>query len=455
MCGTALTLLHNLLFYLGKVLYPIGLSAHYEVSHLRTCLQSGILVGAIASICLITCLVVSLRWTRALLTGWLVFVVMIFPTLGIVKVTDVDVANRYVYLPSIGIILTLAWALSRSTIIADRYIGQKCRVLICGGILVLAGGEGILTHRYSLCWRDSRSLYAHMLSMYPTSSVLHNNFATDLQAMGQLEEAIMHFRAAIDGDPNSFRAHYNLALALHDRDGPSDEVVQHYRTALMSRPSFVPGYVNLGGVLIRKGDLSDAEAALSKATEIDPHFGLAHYNLGNVLIFSGRPLDGVAALHEALRISPDSLLVIKGLAWLMATHPSAEVRDPNEAIRLAERALAMTGGRDVGVLDTLAAAYALEGSYKKAVETAEKARALATRVRNYELADQIQERLRLYQFECPYYEDPKVQLERLMAKAKKAEDGGPKTEDSERTTGDREPVTDDLQEVQDETETMQ
>ena len=139
---TILMLLRNLLFYLGKIFCPIALSAHYEASRLGGWLQPELLVGAIGSICLIACLVVSLRWTRALLTGWLIFVVMILPTLGIVKVTEVDVANRYVYLPSVGIILTLAWALSRSTIIAGRCVGQKLRILICGGILVLAERRG-------------------------------------------------------------------------------------------------------------------------------------------------------------------------------------------------------------------------------------------------------------------------------------------------------------------------
>ena len=293
-----------------------------------------------------------------------------------------------------------------------------------------------------------------MLRMYPTSSVLHNNFATDLQVMGQLEEAIAHFRAAIDMDPNSFRAHYNLALALQDHNGPSDEVVEHYRTVLKIKPSFVPGYVNLGGVLIRQGNLSEAESVLSKATEIDPRFGLARYNLGNALIFGGKPVEGVAALHEALRISPDSLIAIKTLAWILATHPSTEIRDVNEAIRLAERADGMTQGRDVRVLDALAAAYALDGRYKKAVETAKKAWAIAKRARNYELADEIQERLRLYQFECPYYENPKVQLERMVAKGKRAEDGGPKTEDGGLPTENCEPQTENSLEISDEADAI-
>jgi hypothetical protein len=111
----------------------------------------------------------------------------------------------------------------------------------------------------------------------------------------------------------------------------------------------------------------------------------------------------------------------------------------------------VTQGRDVGVLDALAAAYALNGRYKKAVETGRKALTLAKQMRNYELADQIEERLRLYQFECPYYEDPKVQLERIVAKWK-AVDDRPKAEGP--TAEEREPETENSLEISDEADAI-
>jgi hypothetical protein len=115
--------------------------------------------------------------------------------------------------------------------------------------------------------------------------------------------------------------------------------------------------------------------------------------------------------------------------------------------------MALTQGRDVRVLDTLAAAYAEKGQYRKAVETGEEALVMANRLRNYDLVADIEERLRLYQWGCPYYEDPKVQLDRLLAKTK--------SDDRGRMTPDREPPTDDwqldtknsTQEVQDANET--
>jgi len=228
--------------------------------------------------------------------------------------------------------------------------------------------------------------------------------------------------------------------------------MDQYKTVLKGDSAFSPrAALNVGSIHLERGQVEQAVTCFRAALEMDGSLIEAHCNLGTSLVVIGEVEEGMAYLRQAVRISPDFVLAVRHLAWFLATHPSAEVRDPNEAIRLAERAMAMTQGRDAGVLDTLAAAYALDGQYKKAVETAQKAFAIASRMRNYELADQIQERLRLYQFECPYYEDPKVQLERLVAKAKKAQNREPRTEDGELDSRVRE---NDNLEVSDEAETI-
>ena len=270
---------------------------------------------------------------------------------------------------------------------------------------------------YLTQWRDSVGLHEYMLSIDPRSVGVHANLGVEFTRQGNIRDAISHYHIALSESPGRAHIRYNLAVALQGLPDKADEAIEQYQEVLKANSMFsLQAALNLGNLHLHKGQIHLAIENYRKALEIRPLFVAARCNLGKALVIAGEWAEGIEHLREAVRLQPGFLLAKKELAWFLATHPSAEVRDANEAIRLAERAMAMTGGRDVGVLDTLAAAHALEGRYKKAVETAEKARALAVRVRNHELADQIQERLRLYQFECPYYEDPKVQLERLMAK---------------------------------------
>jgi tetratricopeptide (TPR) repeat protein len=201
----------------------------------------------------------------------------------------------------------------------------------------------------------------------------------------------------------------------------ADEVVRHYRRALQIKPSLVQAHTNLGLVLLRTGNSSDGLASLRKAVEIAPAFAPARYNLGNTLVIVGQPDEGLSHLRNAIANSPGFTLASEILAWFLATHPDSRVRDPNAAVETAEQARTMTRDRDAGVLDTLAAAYASGGQYRKAVEAAQKALGVASRLGVDELAGQIEDRLRLYENHTGYYEDPHLQLDRMIAKAKKRE----------------------------------
>jgi len=405
---------HNIVFYLAKVVYPANLSAHYGYAAPRATL-----IGLVAASLLIPLLIMSLKRTRALMTGWLVFFVMILPAMGIISVTPVTAANRYLYLPSIGFILITAWCLA--AVLGQH--GSRRRVwmpsAVVAGFLLVASAEAAAARAYMNRWHDSTSLYEYMLTLTPDSGILHRDLGAALSKAGRSEEAVEHYRQALRTRPHDPLIHFNLATDLAKSEDKIEEAIEHYEKAVEIDPAHLKAHLNLGSMFLSKGQVEEAVVHCEEAVQLNPQFVLAQYNLGKVLAIAGRPVDAIQHLREAIRLNPGFALATKDLAWFLATHPSAEVRDANEAIRLAERAREATQGQDVGVLDALAAAYALDGQYKKAVETAQKALAMATRLRSHELADRIQERLRLYQLECPYYEDPKVQLERLVAKRKK------------------------------------
>jgi len=231
-------------------------------------------------------------------------------------------------------------------------------------------------------------------------------------------------------------AHYNLALAL-SRQGPqhTTEVIEHYQKALEADPTLTVAYLNLGNVFLATGDCDRAIEQYQEILENRSDFAPAHYKLGLALILSGKPGEGLEQLREALKINPSFLLALKDAAWFLATHPDEAVRDPNEALEHAERAATLSGGRDAGVLDVLAAAYASDAQYARAVETAQEALTIARRLRNDELAARIEEHLRAYEMERPYLESPRVQLERMVAKTKREEtQAGGATQDSKLET---------------------
>jgi len=440
---------HNIFFYFCKVLWPTRMSPHYEPVDCLALSSPTMIVSIIGTCALIGGALVSLRWTRAIAMGCLIAFVMLFPASGIISHTIVLVANRYLYLPFIGILLLLAWMLTK-LLVTSAAVGLPWRRLGVPLIVaILASGEAVATRSYLRHWVDTTTLHEYMLSMFPNSAPLHIDFAVALKSQGRQEEAVEHYRAALRADPVSYGAHYNLALTLDELGGQPDEVVRHYRRALQIRPSLVQAHMNLGLVLFRTGNRCEGLASLRKGAELAPESPLVRYNLGRILVVAGQPEEGLSHLRKAMALNPTFLPASRGLAWLLATHPNSQIRDASEAVRLAEQARAMTRDGDPSVLDTLAAAYASAGQYCKAVETAQKALAVATRLRADKLATQIEARLHLYEKDTAYYEDPRVQFERVLAEAQKGEQaGGRRREAGEPATDNRELRTEGL-EVQD------
>jgi spermidine synthase len=139
---------------------------------------------------------------------------------------------------------------------------------------------------------------------------------------------------------------------------------------------------------------------LRKATELDPKYAQAHFNLGDAFYSRGRVPEALAQWREGLRAEPNRLSVLNQMAWVLATSTQPSIRDGAEAVRLAARAVEVTGGRDLAALDTLAAAYAEMGRFDQAVETARRALALAEN--RQPLAAAIQARIALYEGKQPF-----------------------------------------------------
>ncbi len=191
-----LTLAHNIVFYLRKMLWPTDLTSHYPYPDPFTLEHPAVLAGVIGTGLLLASLVVALRWTRAPLSGWSMFFVQILPTMGIIGFTNVIASDKFAYLPAVGVLLVLAALLC--WISAPGRPRSRARLVSVGAlIVVVVAFECRATRAYLGHWRDSDSLSLHMLALAPDSGALHN------RNRDRTEEAIEAYREALRLEPYS------------------------------------------------------------------------------------------------------------------------------------------------------------------------------------------------------------------------------------------------------------
>jgi len=192
----------------------------------------------------------------------------------------------------------------------------------------------------------------------------------------------------------------NLGHALMAK-GNVDEAIPHFKRALDLGPETADYHTNLGIALAKKGRMADAIPHFERALALSPNAVDAHYYLGKALVMSGRAVEGLAYWRQALRKDPDNLQVLNDTAWVLATSRDASLRNGDEALPLAEHAVQLTSAREPGILGTLAAVYAETGRFDKAVELEQRATGLATQQGNAALAQSLNARLALYQEKTP------------------------------------------------------
>jgi len=329
-----LILCHNIVFYLFKIVWPVDLSVHYAYPKLALS-DPMVLAGVVGTCALVPALVISLRWTRALLTGCLIFFVVALPTMGLVGFTIVLTSDKYAYLPSVGLLLAAAWALCRAeggVVPIGRPTPRQIGVLAV--VLALAGLEARATRHTLAKWSDTEGLYRHTIELDPGALRAYNNLALTLADKGRLDEAIDTYRQALRVDPKYPLAHKNLAATLAQL-GRLDQAIAHYTRALELEPDQPAVHYNLANVLARKGDVDGAIAHYEAVLRLQP-LPLAHFALGNLLLSNGRFDEAIPHLSEVVRLKPDMAAAHSnlGAALLRTGHVAEAVNHFAEAIRL-------------------------------------------------------------------------------------------------------------------------
>jgi Flp pilus assembly protein TadD len=448
--------------YLRQMVLPIGLSVFYP--HPRHRLSITHIAAAVLLLIAISAGAFVLRRKHAyFLTGWCWFLGMLVPVIGIVQVGVQARADRYTYLPQIGLYILLIW------LVADMSSARRNRGIVLGPVMAFL--VLILmwcAWKQTTYWRDSRSLWVQALAVNsendtahnalsdvalrenrldeavfharkaleirPDSADAHSNLGIALSGTGRREEARIQFQKVLATSPNRPRVHYNLATLLLD-SGRLDDAIAEFQKELKIHPDFVEAYSNLGIALTRKGELDDALAHFQKALEMDSGRPKVHYNVATVLLQKGQRDQAIAHLEKELQINPASaeahndlgiawsqegridqaisewqktlelepnnLNAHCNLAWIFATFPDDAIRNGTKAVSLAERALQLSGERDPRIYRLLAAAYAENGQFDEAIETAQRGSHLAIEQENYALADRLESNVDLYRRSAP------------------------------------------------------
>jgi tetratricopeptide (TPR) repeat protein len=232
--------------------------------------------------------------------------------------------------------------------------------------------------------------------------VAHYNLGSALSSTGEIERAQRHLARAIALKPDYAEAHNNLG-AIARAQGRADEAVAYFTRAIEADPSFAFAHNNLGSTLRSRGRIDEAIEHYRRALAASPDYADARYNLGLALHLRGRTREAIAELEHVERGDLDHADALSMLAWILATSRDAALRQPARAVTLAERAAALAAA-DASTIDTLAASYAANGEFEKAVETGERALRLANGRGLKALAAEIEARIALFRKKQPFIE---------------------------------------------------
>jgi tetratricopeptide (TPR) repeat protein len=326
--------------YITRMFWPANLGVLYP--HPETNLPIWkVLTAGLLLLCVSILVVRHFRSRRWFAVGWLWYLGTLVPVIGLVQVGLQAMADRYTYVPLIGLFIIIAWGA------AELLAKQRHRniVLSTGAVTVLSVLTAV-TWRQVAYWQNSITLYKHTVAVTANNDILHYNLGVLLLGKGRTDEAIKHWREAVRIRPDQPTIHKNLATLL-SRQGDIDGAIEHYRRALRlrlrdqaanralknllarrERPDTAGELFDRGNALASQGELDKAIACYTRLLQLRPGYAAAHNNLGNALYLRGKPEQALARYYEAVRHDPNLVDAHYNMAVLLAGRGSTD-----EAVR--------------------------------------------------------------------------------------------------------------------------
>ena len=416
--------------YLWQTVYPAGLAV--MIPFPERGLPFAKVLSAFSLLVAISVAVFAMGRNRGYLpVGWLWYLVMSLPIIGFFQSGGIARADRYTYLPQIGLVLLLTWG------VCDLMNRWRHRGPILGITAVVSVGLlAWLSWVQTQYWRDSDALWRRTLKVTSGNYFAHEAYGTVLLKRGQLDDSLVQYqaaaqirptysgyqglgsafakrgdldqathylRAALEMQPTDPEAHSNVAAALF-RNGQINEAISHWEKVLEARPDNAEAEKNLAAAWQKLGDTDRAILHWERSVQIEPNVE-AYNALAIAISQTGRLQDALAQWGKALALDAENLPALYNTAWVLATSPDNRIRNGANALILAERA-ARKSPDDPRVLRLLAAAYAEQGEFGKAIGSAEKAGQLALEKGNTALADVLRDNTALFRANIPLRDSP-------------------------------------------------
>jgi tetratricopeptide (TPR) repeat protein len=397
--------------YLAKAFWPTGLCAYYP---LPAELPVWPAIGSVLALAAITGLIFyhqsRFPW---LLFGWLWFLITLAPVIGIIQVGNQAMADRYAYVPLIGLFVAVAWS-------ANHWLRLKSWTGSLGTAVtaIFLLGCLILTHIQIMYWHDGIALFSRAIAVTKNNVTAHENLGIMLSAAERSPEAIAQFEEAVRINPSNPDSQYNLGLELMGA-GEFNAAELHFSEALKYASDNVVLHNSLGVALAAEGKMAAAASHFQRAIELKPDYPKPYLNYAMTLQKMGDNGAAFTNFSKALQFEPDQPEALEKMAAFLATCPDPAWHQPATAIKLSQRANEITGYESPGHLETLALTYASNGDFSNAVHWTEIAGQKAAASNLPTLADRLAGELKAYQagmippFSIPSVAAPKKSPERL------------------------------------------
>jgi Flp pilus assembly protein TadD len=314
--------------YLDKTLWPASLAnpypypGHWEFSLV---IYSVALVAGLSAIA-----VLFARRFPFFFTGWFWFAGTLVPVIGLVQVGIQSMADRYTYVPLIGLFIIFVWGLAETG--RSRHVPKTLIAVLTAMVLVVSARQ---TRNQLSYWQNNEILFRHTLAVTENNYLAYNNLGTWLSKKGQIAEAMDCFHKSLQINPGNSDVLYNLGNAFA-KLGNWDEAINNYHRALQITPNQPDVLDNLGFALAAKKQFADAVVCFEAALKLNPDYADAHNNLATVLFIQKRFDEAVRHFREALRITPGNpqIYVNLGDALVEQGQTTEAVRCYQEALRL-------------------------------------------------------------------------------------------------------------------------
>jgi Flp pilus assembly protein TadD len=341
--------------YIGKTIWPSGLAVLYPHPHINPSGATAVVYALL--FVLITVISIDIfRRRKYIAVGWLWYVGTLVPVAGLVQVGSQGMADRYTYIPMVGLLIVAGWGVK--DLVANR---PRWKVVAAALAVVVLASAVILTRMQVKHWQNSITLFEYALKVTENNAGAETSYGGALAEAGRFDEAELHLSNAVRLNPTAPKAHNHLGNVLLN-EGKLNEAIEHFNEALRITPDQAAVYVNLSIAYTKLGKYEQAIQNWTRAVELEP-------TIADIL---------------------------KNPAWLLATAGNVSAQDADRAIEFARRACELGGYKEAELLDTLAAAYAAAGRFEDAVRTAQQAIDAAKAGGREDLAGEIKNRMELY-----------------------------------------------------------